>query len=251
MADTENKKYTALVTGGSRGIGREISLHLAHTVAHTIVVNYLQDDVAADLVRGEVEAAGSRCLLARHNLAYPEEIAALFQDVRSITERLDIFVHCAALGAFKSLIDIKPNQWDLSFNVNTRSFLLCVQQCLPLMERGKIVALSSLGAQRAIPNYGAIGPSKAALEAVVRQLAMELAPRGIAVNGVCAGLVPTDSIRLAPNSRTLAEEVERRTPAGRLATTSDIANVVMFLVSPEADWVCGQVIIADGGMSLV
>jgi enoyl-[acyl-carrier protein] reductase III len=175
----------------------------------------------------------------------------LFDTIRSKVNYLSIFVHAAALGAFKSLTDIKPNQWDLTFNTNVRSFVQCVQFCRTLMNGGRVVALSSLGAQRAIPNYGAIGPSKAALEACIRQLAIELAPEGIRVNGVSAGPVMTDSLRKLPEYETLMQEAANRSPAGRVADCRDVADVVVFLTSSKSNWIYGQTIIADGGLSLL
>lgn len=247
----KSNRESALITGGSRGIGREVAIRLAQSGTRTIVINYLQNDEAAAITKEKIEQQGAKCVLARANLAYPQEISGLFEKVRSTIDSLDIFVHSAALGTFKPLINVKPNQWDLSFNVNTRSFLQCVQQCRELMNGGRVVAISSLGARRALPNYGAIGPSKAALEACIRQLAVELAPEQIRINGVSAGLVETDSIKNFPDYVNLVSEVKSRTPAGRIAELGDIADVVMYLISDKSDWIFGQTIVADGGLSLL
>lgn len=247
----KSNRESALITGGSRGIGREVAIRLAQSGTRTIVINYLQNDEAAASTKEKIEQQGAKCVLARANLAYSQEISGLFEKVRSAVETIDVFVHSAALGSFKPLINVKPNQWDLSFNVNTRSFLQCVQQCRELMNSGRVVAISSLGARRALPNYGAIGPSKAALEACIRQLAVELAPEQIRINGVSAGLVETDSIKNFPDYVKLVSEVKNRTPAGRVADPSDIADVVMYLLSDKSDWIWGQTIVADGGLSLL
>jgi enoyl-[acyl-carrier protein] reductase III len=246
-----DKNLVAFVTGGSRGIGRAVSLHLAATCAETVIINYLQDGESAREACEGIEAAGSLCIPIRGNLAFPGEIDTIFKSIASVTQRVDIFVHCAAIGAFKPIIDIKPNQWDISMNVNTRSFLRCAQKLLPLMKAGNMVALSSLGSRRAIPDYGALGPSKAALEALIRQLAYELLPRGVRVNAIAAGFVETDSIRHFPDPDKLRERIRSITPGGRLGRPEDVANVVGFLVSPAADWISGQVIVVDGGMSLI
>ena len=133
------------------------------------------------------------------NLVHPEEARAL---VAAAGERVDVLVHAAALGSFKPLLDVKPAQWDLTLAVNARAFLLLARAASERMpDGGRLVALSSLGGSRFVPEYGAIGPSKAALEAVVRSLAVELGPRGILVNAVSAGLVPTASVRLHPAVR--------------------------------------------------
>ena len=136
-------------------------------------------------------------------------------------------------------------------NVNARSFLLCSQKCVRLMKEGTIVAISSLGSSRALPRYGALGPTKAALEAIVRYLAVELAPLGIRVNAVAGGFVQTESIRKHPDADRLIQSIVAGTPGGRLGTPDDIAGVVMFLLSSSASWICGQTLVVDGGLSLV
>jgi len=246
-----DRRSCALITGGSRGIGREVAFRLADRGFGTIFVNYLQNETAAAEACAQIASRGARGLPVRANLAFASELDSLFEVVKAEAGRLDVLVHCAALGAFKPLIDVKQNQWDISMNTNARAFLQCVQRAAPLMENGRIVALSSLGARRAIPSYGAIGPSKAALEAIVRQLAVELAPRHIRVNAVSAGFVVTDSTKAFPERDRVIEEVTSRTPCGRLASPGDIADVVTLLLSPQADWINGQTIIADGGYSLL
>jgi|SRR5215472_9819611 len=250
MRSGEGKGLIALVTGGSRGIGRAVSLRLAAQAAGTVIVNYLENDIEAERTQKLIEEMSSSCILAKANLCHAADLDRLFLTIKEAVGRLDIFVHCAAVTAFKPLRDIRSNQWDLTMNVNARSLLLCVQKCIPLMKDGKIVAISSLGSSRAIPNYGALGPTKAALEATVRYLAAELAPTGIQVNAVSGGFVRTDSIRKVPRADELAEKTAARTPAGRLGTPDDIAGVVLFLLSPSASWIYGQTIVADGGLSL-
>jgi enoyl-[acyl-carrier protein] reductase III len=251
MTIPNTKNLTALVTGGSRGIGRAIAVRLAATYADTVIVNYLQNDAEAAKTCNLVGEQNAHGVLAKANLAYAEEIDKLFEIVRKTADQVDIFVHCAALGTFKPMLTIKPNQWDLTMNVNARAFLLCVQHATPLMPAGKIVAISSLGSQRFVPNYGAMGPAKAALEAMVRYLAVELAPRSIQVNGVSGGFIQTDSLNRFPETERLMAEARRRTPAQRLGSPEDIAEVVLFLVSPAARWINGQTVVADGGLSLL
>lgn len=251
MNQGQRKNLAALVTGGSRGIGRAIALRLASTNARTVIVNYLQNDKEAERTRSMIVKRKSTCVLARANLSEPSDIDKLFETVKATVGHLDIFVHCAALNTFKPLSQIKPNQWDLTVNINARSFLQCVQLCSRLMKNGTIIAISSIGSVRTVPNYGAMGPTKSALEALVRYLAVELAPQGIRVNGVSGGLIETDSLDKFPEPVRLREEVIARTPAGRLGTPEDIADVVLFLTSPAAKWIYGQIIVADGGISLV
>lgn len=249
MNTLNRKGLTALVTGGSRGIGRAVSLRLAASCG-TVIVNYLQNDAEAEKTRGLIEQQGSTCVLAKANLFYDDEIDRLFETVKTSAGHLDVFVHCAALTVFKPLLDIKPNQWDLTMNINARSFLFCAQKAAFLMKEGKIVALSSLGSQRVLPHYGAMGTAKAALETLVRYLAVELAPAGIQVNCVSGGFVETDSIKKFPDADRLIEAVSLRTPARRIGTADEIADAVMFLIGPSAKWIYGQTIIADGGLSL-
>ena len=241
----------ALVTGGSRGIGAAIAQRLARAGAHVFIA-YREDDDSARLTLGAIEAAGGSATLLQANLVNPAEIQSMF-DVVGAQGALDVLVHCAALGSFKPTLSVRANQWDLTIAVNTKALLLCAQHASPLLERrgGKIVALSSMGGGRVVPSYGAIGVSKAAVESLVRYLGAELAPRGINVNAVAAGLIDTASIRRHP----LHAEMEARTreviPAGRLGTPHDVASVVLFLCSPLADWIVGQTIVADGGAGLL
>jgi len=167
---TENRKYNVLITGGTRGIGKAISLRLAET-ADTVIVNYVRNEIAAQETKELIEKHGARCLPIKANMLYAAEIDRMFDLIQNEVEHLDVYVHSAALSSFKPLTEIKANQWNFVMNINTRAFLLCTQKCIPLMEgktNGKIVALSSLGSLRVVPNYGALGPTKSALESVVR-----------------------------------------------------------------------------------
>ncbi|MBC8278988.1 MAG: SDR family oxidoreductase [FCB group bacterium] len=251
---TENKrKYNVLITGGTRGIGRAIAMRLAEC-ADTIIVNYVRNRVEAEKTRLMVEEKGAKCIPVKANMLYAAEIDRLFEVVEEHVEHLDVFVHCAALSAFKPISEIKPNQWNFVMNINTRAFLHCSQKCIPMMEhktKGKIIALSSLGSIRVIPNYGALGPAKSAIESLVRYLAVELAPRGIQVNGVNGGMIETESISKFPDAVDLIKETTKSTPAGRIGTPDDIADVVVFLLSDSARWIYGQNIIVDGGLSLI
>jgi enoyl-[acyl-carrier protein] reductase III len=250
MTKTETDISNVLVTGGSRGIGREVAVRLAAAGANTVAIGYLENDAAAEETRGMIEAKGARCLPVRANLARPEEVDRMFAELGEL-ETLDALVHCAAMGAFKPLEKLKINQWDLTLNVSTRSFLQCAQLAIPLMRGGgSMVAVSSLGSTRVVPNYGAMGPAKAALEAMVRYLAAELGPRNIRVNAVAGGLVRTDALAKMPNAAAMEAEVIARTPGGRIADPADIADVILFLLRPAARWICGQTVVADGGFSL-
>ncbi len=161
----------AVVSGGTRGIGRAIALALAASGAR-LVLGYRADAASAEETVRSCAALGAHARAVAANLVHPEEARAL---VETAGDRVDIVVHAAALGSFKPLLDVKPAQWDLTLAVNARAFLLLARAASDRMpEGGRLVALSSLGSSRPVPEYGAIGPSKAALEAVVRSLAVEL-----------------------------------------------------------------------------
>jgi enoyl-[acyl-carrier protein] reductase III len=216
-----------------------------------VVVNYLRNEDAAretvDLVKRHGREAWAICA----NMGDTDEIAALFRELGRHVDKLDVLVHNAAIGTFKPLFEIRPNQLELAFRVNVFALLWLAKAAVPMMGRGgKIIALSSAGAGRAVPYYGIVGPSKAALESMTRYLAAELMPRGIAVNAVSGGLIDTDALRAFPDWEKLSEQSIAQTPAGRLGTGDDLAAVVASLASGKLDWVCGQVIMADGGAGL-
>lgn len=239
----------ALITGGTRGIGAAIARSLAACGAH-VTINYLSNEEAARKTEAEIERAGGSVAIAQANMIDPDAIAALTSRVSA--EGIDILIHNAALGSFKPLHKVKPNQWDLTMNVNARALLLLAQGTLASLasRRGRIVSISSLGSVRVLPSYGAIGVSKAALESTTRYLASELAPRGIRVNAVVGGLLDTEASRLHPEFETLAEETIARTPIGRLMTPNEIADAVLFLCSPLSEGIVGQMLVVDGGAGL-
>jgi enoyl-[acyl-carrier protein] reductase III len=245
-----DEKYL-LITGGSRGIGRAIALDQAKKGTY-LFINYLRDEESAEKTKKEAQAKGARVILLQGNVGDPEDIAELFKIVQQHTNRLDGLVHSAALGVFKPVTQLRIKDWDISLDVNAKGFLLLCQGALPLMKNhgGKIVTISSLGSGHFIPNYGAIGVSKAALESLVRYLAVELSAHRISVNAVSGGLVETDSLKMFPDFAHMKQTALLRTPGRRLGKPEDIARVVSFLLSPQSDWICGQTIVADGGYSL-
>ncbi len=159
---------TALVTGGSRGIGRSISIMLSERYADNIYINYVQNDREAEITKELINKSGCKAALLKFNLAYPDEIDKMFECIYSESAAIDIFVHCAAINSFKPVTAITPKQWDLIMNVNARSFLYCAQKCLPVMNKGNIVAISSLGSRKYLANYGSLSETKSALETLVR-----------------------------------------------------------------------------------
>lgn len=247
--DLEGK--VALVTGGSRGIGQAIALKLAAHGA-SVAINYLRKGAQASEVAATIRAHQVRSLTIQANVASPEEVERMFQTLKTEFGRLDILISNAASGVLRPALELKPRHWQWTMEINAGTLLPLAQQAVPLMpEGGSIVAVSSLGAIRAIPNYTAVGASKAALESLVRHLAAELAPRGIRVNALSAGVVDTDALKHFPNRTDLLSESARRTPAGRLVTPDDVADAALFLVSPLASMVIGQTLVVDGGYSIL
>jgi NAD(P)-dependent dehydrogenase (short-subunit alcohol dehydrogenase family) len=243
--------HTVLITGGTRGIGRAVALHVAKQYGGTVIMSYLQrHDDAHDAARA-VTAAGARPVLIQANLAFPDDVERLCGSVREHTNALHGIVHCAATTNFKRPLDLQPRHLDAIVHMNVTSFLDVVRELAGLLTAGaSIVALSSMGSQRVVPNYAAMGVAKAALESLVRYLASDMAPSGVRVNAVAAGLVVTGSTQSMPDHERLVDEVVRHTPLGRLGTAADVADVVGFLLSDASAWITGQVITADGGLTL-
>lgn len=242
----------ALVTGSSRGIGRAIALELARHGAD-LIIHYLRKKNAADEVVAEIKGLGQQAIALKANLAEAEAIDALFDQVEAGFGRCDILVGNAATGTPRDILDVTDKHWDWTMDVNARAILHCARRAVPLMEQGgRIVTLSSPGSSRVLPHYAAIGLSKAVVEALTRYLAVDLAPKGIIVNAVSPGLVNTEAVTAFPvDLQATIEYAAGRTPAGRLVTPEDVAQVVAFLCSDEAKMIVGQILTVDGGYQLV
>jgi enoyl-[acyl-carrier protein] reductase III len=238
---------SVLVTGGARGIGREIALRFARDGASRVAIGYLRNDTAAEETASEVAALGAEPLLVRGNVSsskVADQVAAL--------GALDVLVHSAATGIARPALETEDKHFDWTMAANARALIALARAGAPAMQPGSsIVALSSLGSARVLDNYVLVGASKAALESIVRYLAVELAPRGIRVNAVSAGVVVTDALGAFPNREQMVSWSTARTPAGRLVEPGDVAGAVLFLCSPEAEMIRGQTIIVDGGFSLL
>jgi enoyl-[acyl-carrier protein] reductase III len=234
-----------LVTGGSRGIGRAIALRLARDGASTVAIGYFRSDTAAEETAEELRAIGAEPVLVRGNVTS----ARVAEQVEALGP-LDVLVHNAATGVIRPALETEDRHWDWTLNANARALLGLTRVAAPGMRPGSsIVAISSLGSARVLADYALVGTSKAALEALVRYLAVELAPRGIRVNAVSAGVVETGALEHFPNREKMLASGAGN-PAGRLVTPEDVAGVVAFLCSPDADMIRGQTIVIDGGWSL-
>ncbi len=237
---------TVLVTGGSRGIGRAIALRLARDGAGRVAIGYLRNDRAAEAVAAELQSLGAEPVLVRGNITSErvlEQVAALGP--------LDVLVHNAATGVIRPALETEDKHWDWTLNANARALLQLARTAAPQMRPGSsIVAISSLGAQRVLENYVLVGTSKAALEALVRYLGVELSARGIRVNAVSGGVVETGALDHFPNREAMLA-AGAANPVGRLVAPEDIAGAVAFLCSADAEMIRGQTLIVDGGFSLL
>jgi enoyl-[acyl-carrier protein] reductase III len=249
MAADQAPRRWALITGGSRGIGRAVALELAERDWNLGIV-YLRNDAAAEEVGAAVRARGGVARLYRSNLARREDCVEVVGRCAAEIGCLHGFVHCAGLGALSPVLATRDGRWRMAWDTHFGAFVELLSQGRDLLGPGSsVVALTSLGAHRVMPGYGSIAAAKGALEAIVRYLAAELAERGVNVNAVCGGPVETESLRSFASFDALDAESRRR-PCGRLAQPADLAPVVAFLLSPAARWIRGQVVVADGGFGL-
>ena len=259
MTSRDAKAYfegkIVLVTGSGRGIGRAIALHFAERGAD-LIVNFFRNREPAEATVREIEKLGRRVMLIKADVGDLKELNHLFDDIGKNWGGLDILVHSAASGYNRPAMEQKPRGWDWTMNINARALLFAAQRAAPLMEArggGQIVSLTSTGSRRVLPDYVAVGASKAALESLTRYLGVELITRNISVNAVSPGVVNTDALRhFAPpgGQAAILNTFVNGVPAGRLVTAEDVAGVVGFLCSPAARMIVGQTIQVDGGYAL-
>ena len=203
---------SVLVTGGSRGIGKAIAQRFAELGAARIAIGYLRNDAAAEAAAEELRAAGAEPVLVRGNIS-SERVASQVAELGP----LDVLVHNAATGVIRPALEVQKKHWDWTLDANSHALLALAQAAVPQMRAGSsIVGISSLGSTRVLENYVLVGTSKAALESLVRYLAVELAPRGIRVNAVSAGVVDTAALEHFPNKDEMLVMARERTPAGRM-----------------------------------
>ena len=240
----------ALVTGAARGIGRAIALKLAQGGAD-VAVNYYNSHEEAEALCAEMRALGRRAVAIQGSVGVPDSVDEIFAEFRKHFDRVDIVVSNAASGVLKPVLEMGLKHFRWCMETNALAVNLLAQRAVPLMPGGgRIIAMSSLGASRAMPDYGFIGASKAALEALVRALAQELSPKGIRVNTVSAGVVDTDALTHFPNRDELLANFAHRTPAGPVLTPADVAGAVYLLCLPEAAMINGHTLVVDGGFCI-
>lgn len=241
----------ALVTGGSRGIGRAITLDLVQRGA-TVAFSYLRNGDAAEETLTQVKALGGTAYAIKGRIDDTDRCNALVDEAAAQLGGLDLLVSNAASGVIRPLMELTEKHWDWTLDTNARALMLLSQRAAPLMEArggGGIIAISSLGSFRVLDNYTLVGVSKAALEACVRYLAVEFGSKRIRVNAVSGGVVHTDALDHFDNKDEMLAMGDR-TPAGRIVEPQDIANAVAWLAGPESSMIVGQTLIIDGGYSL-
>ncbi|MGO9906516.1 MAG: SDR family oxidoreductase [Solirubrobacteraceae bacterium] len=244
----------ALITGASRGIGRALALRLAARGTR-VVVNYKQNDELAREVMAEIERLGGGGMAVRADLESVEEIEAMFDQVQEQFGRLDFFVSNASASNFHHFMDLKPHHLERTFNLNVRAFVVGTQRAVRLMPEsgGRIVVLSSYGSIRSFPTYANLGSAKAAIETWARYMAIELAPRGVNVNAVNGGIIETDSSSYfyatgrVPSLDTVLPKIPKR----RMGSAAEVAECVLFLLSPGAEYVTGTTLVVDGGLTSI
>jgi len=245
----------ALVTGSGRGIGRAIALYFAKHGAD-VVINFFRNRSPAEETATEIERLGRQALVIKANVGDLNDLNYLFDRIKKEFGGLDILVSNAASGYNRPVMEQRPKGWEWTMNINARALLFAAQRAAPLMETrggGAIVSISSPGAMRVLPDYVVVGASKAALEALTRYLAIELASKNIVVNAVSPGIVLTDALQQFEIIREDVNIIERtmaHNPAGRLVTPEDVAGVVGFLCTSAANMIRGQTIVVDGGYTL-
>lgn len=242
---------TALITGAARGIGKATALKLARHGCNVVIVYYNSAE-EAEQVCSEIRAMGRRALAVQANVADEKSVAEMMAQVKTQFDTIHIAISNAASGVLKPALKMSTKHWRWCLETNALALNHLAIQVQPMMPQGgRILAMSSLGAIRAIPNYAFIGASKAALEALVRSLSLELAPDGISVNAISAGIVDTDALKHFPNREALLQECKERSLSGRLLLPEDVADAAYLLCLPEADMIKGQTIFVDAGYSII
>jgi enoyl-[acyl-carrier protein] reductase III len=245
------KDKIILVTGGTRGIGRAITLRLARTGAQ-VIANYARDDIAADALMNLSAQEKLPIEVCRADLTSTKGLARLQEAIEGKGSQLSGCVHCAATGVHRPIDELTIRQFDWVFALNIRAYFELIKILIPMLSKGSsLVVLSSLGAVRAVHSYSLIGSSKAALESFSRHLAAELAPKGIRVNILSPGSVITDAWEKMPEKTKRIENTINKTPLNRLVSLEEIAVTAQFLCSDAASAIVGQTIVVDGGASIV
>lgn len=239
---------TAVVTGGSRGIGKSISLKLASLGAN-IVVNYTSNSERANKVVDEIKGLGREAVAIKADVSNPEDVKSFVKEINNHFDSIDILVNNAGVTKDTLLIRMKNEDWDKVLNINLKGTYLCTKLIGKKMMKqrsGKIINIASVVGIMGNAGQSNYAASKAGVIGFTKSIAKEFAPRGINVNAVAPGFIETDMTDALPDG--VKEEYSKNIPLGRLGTPEDVSNVVAFLSSKEANYITGQVINIDGGM---
>lgn len=240
-----------LVTGGTRGIGRAVSLRFARAGA-SVTANYLRNEEAAEELKATAEQEGLSIDLCRADLTSLQGLEKIERSIHETGGSLSGLVHCAATGVHRTLSELNVRHFDWTFSLNVRAFFELMQVLMSrFSERSSVVAISSIGAQRALPYYSLVGASKGALEALARHLAVELAPKGIRVNILAPGIVATEVWKVIPEAEVRVATAINDTPIKRLVTPEEVAWTAQFLCSQASTGIVGQTFVIDGGAAIV
>lgn len=244
---------TAVITGSGRGIGRGIALALAARGCN-VAINFVRRREDAERTAAEAAAFGVKTAVIKANIAKEEEVKRLVDEAAALLGGVDIFIGNAASGVLKPITEIDTRAWDWTLNINARSILIGAQAAIPYMLQkgwGRIITITSIGSRRVFPEYSVVGVSKAAIEAVTRYLAVELAPLGIVANCISPGVVLTGALDFFKSKDEMLAHASQHTPAGRLVTPEDVGSLAAWLCSEQAAMIVGQTIEVDGGYSLI
>ena len=216
-----------------------------------MIINYLKNHDAAKTTVEELKLQGIKTTRIKAHVGEEAAIDSLVSKIETQFGQLDILVNNAASGVMRPTTELSVKHWDWTMNINARGpWMLSVAASRLMPDGGRIINISSPGSTWVLPAYFAVGVSKAAIEAVTRYLAVELGPKGIAVNTVSPGFVMTEALNAFPDQLGIRDIASRPTPAGRTITPEDVSNVVAMLCSSEAEMIRGQVIVVDGGETL-
>jgi 3-oxoacyl-[acyl-carrier protein] reductase len=238
----------AVVTGGSRGIGRAISLLLAKAGAH-VVVNFAGNEAAAAETLQSIEASGGRGELRQFSVSDEEAVIAAFKAVTEQHGRLDILVNNAGIALDQILLRVKQDEIERTFATNLAGALYCAKAAVRTMMRaknGRIINLSSVVGESGNAGQSVYAASKAGLLGLTKSLAREYASRGITVNAVAPGFIDTDMTSSLPEAA--QKGIIEQTPLGRVGRPEEVAAAVLYLASDEASYVTGQTLRVNGGM---
>lgn len=244
------EQHVAIVTGGSRGIGKAVCERLAKEGVH-IVLNYSSNEQAASETKDCLEKEGVKVLLVKGDISKEETVEKLFQEALTLTGKVDILVNNAGITRDNLLIRMKEEEFDAVINTNLRGSFLCMKAAAKIMMKqryGRIINMSSVIGLRGNVGQVNYAASKAGVIGMTKSLAKELAGRGVTVNAVAPGMIETDMTNIL--SEKIREGILKEIPMKRMGNVEEVANTVLFFAKEESSYVTGQVLCVDGGMAV-